>query len=205
MGRLITAAELQSRDTVRIARWLLGKVLVRTRRGRSSEFVITEVEAYNGESDLACHASKGRTPRTEVLYSAGGVWYVYFVYGMHHMLNVVTGPADYPAAVLIRGVRAVTGPGRLTKDLGIDLAINRSILHPKTGLHLEDPGTEVDPACVRVTPRIGVDYAGPIWAAKPWRFVLSGDSSATPSPATTGKGRSRPGRPSPKRRTRSER
>jgi DNA-3-methyladenine glycosylase len=173
MGRIITQAELRSHDTVGLARWLLGKALVRTRRGRASAHVITEVEAYDSERDLACHASRGRTGRTETLYAAGGVWYVYLVYGMHHMLNVVTGPRDYPAAVLIRAAGPVSGPGRLAKALSVDRSLNGAPARPGSGLHLEDVGVRVGRGDIVATPRIGVDYAGPLWARKPWRFVLA--------------------------------
>jgi DNA-3-methyladenine glycosylase len=172
MGRIVAASEVQARDTPGLARWLLGKRLVRTRGGEAAAYAITEVEAYDGERDLACHASKGRTARTEVMYGAGGVWYVYFVYGMHHMLNLVTGPEGRPAAVLIRGLEGVSGPGRLTKALGIDLTMNRRPMAPGTGLHLEDWNEEIPRRRIRSGPRIGVDYAGPIWAAKRWRFYL---------------------------------
>lgn len=172
MGRIIQAREVRSRGTVRLARWLLGKELVRTRGGRREAFLITEVEAYDSERDLACHASKGRTPRTETLYLAGGVWYVYLVYGMHHMLNLVTGPKGHPAAVLIRGLDPVSGPGRLTKALGIDKRLNGAAAGRASGLHLEDPGVPVPRSRIRSSPRVGVDYAGPFWAAKPWRFQL---------------------------------
>jgi DNA-3-methyladenine glycosylase len=172
MARIITAAEVQSRDTIGLARWMLGKALVRTHASGQSSALITEVEAYDSEKDLACHASKGRTPRTDTLYLAGGVWYVYFVYGMHHMLNLVTGPKDYPAAVLIRGLETVSGPGRLTKALGIDRSLNRIVAGPETGLHLEDPGADIPRKLIRSSPRIGVDYAGPRWAGKLWRFYL---------------------------------
>jgi DNA-3-methyladenine glycosylase len=171
MGRVIGAAELQSQRTPGLARWLLGKTLVRTRGEERLALRITEVEAYDGERDLACHASKGRTPRTDVLYSAGGVWYVYLVYGMHHLLNLVTGPAGYPAAVLIRGLDTISGPGRLTRALGVDLDLNRAPADPSAGLHLEDEG--LPRTRIFATPRIGIDYAGPVWAAKPWRFNLA--------------------------------
>lgn len=173
MGRIITEAELRSRDTVRLARWLLGKALVRTRRGRAAAHVITEVEAYDSERDLACHASRGRTRRTETLYAAGGVWYVYLVYGMHNMLNVVTGPGGYPAAVLIRSAGSVRGPGRLARALAVDRRLNGAPARPGSGLHLEDVGLRVGRRDIVATPRIGVGYAGPVWARKPWRFVLA--------------------------------
>jgi DNA-3-methyladenine glycosylase len=172
MGRIITPAELQSTDTVGLARWLLGKALVRTRRGRASAHLITEVEAYDTERDLACHASRGRTRRTETLYAAGGIWYVYLVYGMHHMLNIVTGPEDYAAAVLIRSAGPVSGPGRVTRALSVGRRLNGAPASPASGLHLEDLGMEIDARLVRATPRIGVAYAGPLWAGKLWRFCL---------------------------------
>jgi DNA-3-methyladenine glycosylase len=189
MGRIIQPREVRGRGTVRLARWLLGKALVRTRRGRKESFLITEVEAYDSERDLACHASKGRTSRTETLYMAGGVWYVYFVYGMHHMLNLVTGPEGYPAAVLIRGLESISGPGRITRALGIDRRLNRLAADKSSGLHLEDIGYDVPRRFVRSSPRIGVDYAGPLWSGKKWRFNLVPDA-----PAARGAKRARPAR-----------
>jgi DNA-3-methyladenine glycosylase len=172
MPRLIMPRELRTRNTVALARWLLGKALVRTEKTGRSSHVITEVEAYNGERDLASHASKGRTKRTEVMYQAGGIWYVYLCYGVHEMLNLVTGPVDFPTAVLIRGVHDISGPGRLTKRLGIGRQLNGLAAHPRSGLHLEDIGLAVTNQQITSGPRIGVDYAGPVWAGKPWRFCL---------------------------------
>src|SRR5688572_12735115 len=135
--------------------------------------MITETEAYNGESDLACHARAGRTRRTEVMYRAGGVWYVYLCYGIHEMLNLVVGPENFPAAVLIRGVEGAVGPGRVTKALAIDRQLNATAAtEAASGLWLEDRGVRVPRRLVAVTPRIGVDYAGPVWAGKPWRFTV---------------------------------
>jgi len=178
MGRVITAAEVLSNDTVGIARWLLGKALVRTRGGRRRVLLITEVEAYDSERDLACHASKGRTPRTDTLYRAGGIWYVYFVYGMHHMLNLVTGSEGHPAAVLIRGLDSIRGPGRITKALAISRKFNGIGATPRAGLHLEDLGLRVPDSLIRATPRIGVEYSGPLWAGKLWRFCLDPGAAA---------------------------
>lgn len=162
-----------SPDTVAHARSLLGMQLVVTDAiGRAvSRHTIVETEAYDGPGDLACHASKGRTRRTEVMFGPPGHWYVYFVYGMHEMLNLVTGPADYPAAVLIRGLGDVTGPGRLTKRLGIDRRLNGLPAHPASGLYLADSGLRFADAQIETTPRIGVDYAGPDWSQRPYRFV----------------------------------
>jgi len=172
MGRIIPTSDWQGRNTVTLARSLLGKALVRTAEGRRTARLITEVEAYVGEKDLACHASKGRTPRTEVMYRAGGIWYVYLCYGVHEMLNLVTGPEDYPAAILIRGVAGISGPGRVTKQLEIDRELNGVAARPAGGLHLEDVGLKILRRRIHATARIGVDYAGPVWAAKPWRFYI---------------------------------
>jgi len=175
MARLLPA-ELYAanQDTVGIARALLGTILVRSGDGRpTTRHVITETEAYHSEQDLACHASKGRTLRTDVLFRRGGIWYVYLCYGIHEMLNLVVGPDGFPAAVLIRGLHDVTGPGRLTKALGIDRTLNGKPAHPDSGLWLEDAGLHVPDRGIEATPRIGVDYAGAVWAAKPWRFVLT--------------------------------
>jgi DNA-3-methyladenine glycosylase len=170
MPRLITVEELQLRNTAALARWLLGKALVRTTTDVRSSHLITEVEAYHGESDLACHASKGRTKRTDVMYQSGGRWYVYLCYGIHEMLNLVTGPSDHPSAILIRSVETITGPGRVTKRLAIDRSLNNAPAEPASGLHLEDHGIVIPRARIQVGPRIGVNYAGPVWSAKPWRF-----------------------------------
>lgn len=163
----------RGRGPVRFARGLLGKFLVRTVAGVPQARMITEVEAYDGERDLACHARAGRTRRTATMYRAGGCWYVYLCYGVHEMLNLVTGPEGWPSAVLIRGVAGATGPGRLTKALGIDRSLDGAMAAPECGLHLEDHGLRVPPSWVRVTPRVGVGFAGPVWAAKPWRFLIS--------------------------------
>jgi DNA-3-methyladenine glycosylase len=173
MGRIIQPAEVHHRGTVSLARWLIGKALVRERGGRRQALLITETEAYHTARDRACHASKGRTPRTEVLFGKGGVWYVYLCYGMHEMLNLVTGPEGFPAAVLIRGVQGINGPGRLTKALGIGRKLNRRVIEPRCGLHLEEHGVIVRPRDVRATPRIGIGYAGAPWVGKKWRFEWS--------------------------------
>ncbi|MEJ1971750.1 MAG: DNA-3-methyladenine glycosylase [Lacunisphaera sp.] len=179
MRRVIRPAELHGTNTALLARWLLGKVLVRTTASGRLEWVITEVEAYHTEKDLACHASKGRTKRTDVMYQPGGRWYVYLCYGVHEMLNLVTGPADHPAAILIRGVNGIVGPGRLTKKLAIDRTLNGTAAEPASGLHLEDHGIVVPRRRLKSGPRIGIDYAGKIWAAKPWRFWIATGKSTS--------------------------
>jgi DNA-3-methyladenine glycosylase len=101
-----------------VARELLGKFLVREVTEESA-LMVTEVEAYDGPADLASHAARGRTPRNTVMFGEPGVWYIYLCYGVYWLANIVTGPPDYPAAILIRGVEGVSGPGRLTRHLGI--------------------------------------------------------------------------------------
>jgi len=171
-GRIIEAEVWRTRGAVGLARWLVGKYLVRRHAdGRVEARMIVETEAYDGERDAACHARVGRTKRTEVMYAAGGVWYVYLCYGVHEMLNLVVGPEGWPAAVLVRGVEGAVGPGRLTKALGIGRAFNAAdATSEASGLWIEDRGVWVPRGALTVGPRVGVDYAGPVWAARPWRF-----------------------------------
>ena len=164
--------EFFERDARAVARELLGKYLVRKEGRKTRAYKIVETEAYVGPHDKASHSSKGRTARTEVMFGPPGRWYVYFTYGMHFMLNIVTGPEGYPAAVLVRSVEGVTGPGRLTKALGVDKALNGKRAVPASGLWIEDRGEDVSPRSVSRTARIGVGYAGE-WAGKPLRYVLA--------------------------------
>lgn len=177
------------RPALTVARELLGKVLVlggeATRRGR-----IVETEAYVGEHDLACHASKGRTPRTEVLFGPPGRAYVYLIYGMHHCFNVVTDPDGIAAAVLVRALEPLSGfppgartdgPGKLCRAMGITLAHNRADLSSDQ-LHLEDAPLLPSRSIAR-GPRIGVDYSGE-WAAKPYRFWVRDSPYVSRAPRT---------------------
>ena len=165
-----------NRPTVAVARSLIGKYVVREIDGRILSGKILEVEAYVGPQDKACHASKGRTQRTEVLFGPPGVAYVYLIYGMHHCLNVVTEREEFPSAVLIRAIEIdgelIDGPGRLCRALEIDRRLNRVDLTTGESLWFEDRGVMVERGDVGAHPRIGVDYAGK-WAKKPWRFRLS--------------------------------
>lgn len=153
-----------------VARELLGCVLCVRVGGKIQRHTIHETEAYVGPHDLASHASKGRTARTEVMFGKPGTMYVYLIYGMYDMLNIVTGEKDYPAAVLIRGVGQWNGPGKLTKALGITRAVNGSMLGKKVGLWIEERSEAVLPEQITCTPRIGVAYAKE-WAEKELRFV----------------------------------
>jgi DNA-3-methyladenine glycosylase len=170
MNRKLTK-DFYMQDAVTAARQLLGKILVR-RFDDSTEIrtVITETEAYHGEEDLGCHASKGRTPRTEVMYWEGGHVYVYLIYGMYWLLNIVTGPEDHPQAVLIRGTDLAPGPGRTGKLLKLDKSFYGENLLTSKRIWIEEG--EKNNLKHSASPRIGIDYAGPVWSRKPWRFTV---------------------------------
>lgn len=158
------------KDAVTFAQYLLGKTIVRTwDDAAESRYTITETEAYLGEEDLACHASKGRTQRTEILYAEGGHIYVYLIYGMYWMLNIVSGPKDHPQAVLIRGVQNIAGPGRVGKALQLDKSFNGEHINSSTRIWIEDAPTVNNYTC---SPRVGSDYASDEWRDLPWRFTL---------------------------------
>lgn len=174
------------RPTLVVSRELLGKWLCRRlsaeelaaeeadsspQRGKIIRRRICETEAYDGPEDKACHAHKGKTSRNAVMFGPAGHWYVYLCYGMHWMLNAVTGPEEYPAAVLLRGCSGHVGPGRLTKALAIDRRQNRAKIASAAGLWVEDDGFVVPDEEVTTGPRIGIGYAGGEWANKPYRFL----------------------------------
>ncbi len=179
------------RPTCAVARDLIGKFIIRKRGAKEYSYVITEVEAYDGFHDKASHAHKGRTERNVVMFGHAGKFYVYLVYGMYYMLNIVTGEKNYPAAVLIRGARfcgikssseknrvaasAINGPGVLTKHMKLSKALNGKSANKKTGIWFEDRGVRISPRLIKRTPRIGVSYAGPVWANKKYRFIYEGD------------------------------
>lgn len=160
---------LQSAETV--APLLLGTFLCVQKGSEVYRLKITETECYQGEGDTACHAHKGKTPRTEVLYREGGCAYIYLCYGIHHLLNVVTGPAGHPQAVLIRGVEGFPGPGRLTKKMGITKEFNREDLCSSSRIWLE-PGEAPCPQ-YQSGPRIGIGYASQQDQDRAWRFWIS--------------------------------
>lgn len=175
------------RPTLTVARALLGMRLVRVLDGERLAGVITETEAYIGEEDLGCHARAGRTPRTAVMYGPAGHAYVYFTYGMHWLLNVVTEREGFPAAVLIRAIRPVAGvetirarrqgrdcdgPAKLTAALGIDGRHNGLDLCTRaSGLWIE-PGEPVAESEVLRGPRVGLNSVPEPWKSIPWRFRL---------------------------------
>lgn len=178
------------RPTLQVARDLIGKVLVRNLAGGRASGVIVETEAYIGPDDLACHASKGRTRRTEVMFGPPGRAYVYMVYGFHHCLNAVTEEEGFPAAVLIRAIEPLdgvdlmkrnrpragrvsdigSGPGKLCQALEVDRELNRVSLAGRQ-LWIEDRKLKRGP--IATSPRIGVEYSGD-YRHMPWRFFVEG-------------------------------
>ena len=152
---------------------LIGKLLCRRVCDENGERVvklrITETECYFGEDDTACHAHKGRTERTKVMYHQGGVAYVYLCYGIHSLLNIVSGPEDFPEAVLIRGVEGYNGPGKLTKALHIDRSLNGEDLLISNKLWIEDYGYS---AQYETGKRIGIDYATKKYRDILWRYTI---------------------------------
>ncbi len=188
-----------------IAKELIGKVLCRKIGKRIFRGIIAETEAYIGPEDKASHAHKGKTERNYLMFGPAGYWYIYFIYGMYWMLNIVTGKKSWPAAVLIRGVKMqdingnysinLNGPGKLTNFFKIDKKINGKLALPQNDLWFEDAGIKIDklkikklhansarsakasrnanaPMRIQKLPRIGVDYAGPVWSKKLLRFKI---------------------------------
>ena len=157
--------EFFHRPCPEVARELVGKVLVHGEK----QLRISETECYCGENDTACHASRGRTKRTEVMYMEAGTVYVYLCYGMHWMLNIVTGEAGHPEAVLIRACVDAAGPGKLTKTLAITGEQNRSSVVSDENLWIGDDGF----LCETVTDkRVGIGYASQEDQDRLWRFKL---------------------------------
>ena len=157
-------------DAVTGAKLLIGKWLCRRLDdGTVLRGKIVETEAYCGESDSACHAHRGKTQRNAPMYEGGGIAYIYLCYGMHNLLNVVTGAVGNPQAVLIRGVEDHVGPGKLTKFLQIDRSLNREPFAHSERLWLEDDGNRYR---YLATSRIGISYATLRDQARKWRFVL---------------------------------
>ena len=157
-------------DVLDVAPKLIGKYLCRAfDDGSIIKKRISEIEIYRGEEDLACHASNGKTPRNEIMYKKGGVLYIYLIYGMHWMLNFVTGGINNPQAVLLRGIDDIIGPGRVTKNLKIDKSFNGEDLCNSKRIWIENNDLSAE---YTTDVRVGVDYAGDYWKNKLWRLVL---------------------------------
>ena len=153
------------RPCLDVAQDLVGKVLVHN----GQKLRISETEAYCGESDTACHAHKGRTKRTEVLYAEAGTIYIYLCYGMHWLLNIVTGDAEDPQAVLIRACVDAEGPAKLTKKLGITGELNRDSVLTSEALWVEDDGFRCE---IATDKRVGIGYASQEDQDRLWRFKM---------------------------------
>lgn len=157
-------------NVLEVAPELIGKTLVRQFDDKTIfRYKITETEAYSGDGDLACHASKGKTPRTEVMFREGGLVYVYFIYGMYWMLNFVTDKKEEASAVLIRGLEGISGPGKVGKALQLDKTFYGENLETSDRIWIEDDNFYSE---IVATPRIGINYAGEPWISKPWRFLI---------------------------------
>ena len=158
-----------TQDAYTVARQLIGKWICRRIDGEIFRFQINETECYIGNGDTACHASKGKTPRTSVMWHEGGVCYVYLCYGMHNMLNFITGRDNEPEGVLIRGVVGANGPGRATKAMQVDKSLYGESVLTRDRIWLEDDGKSYTFTCHK---RIGIGYASQEDQDRLWRFVL---------------------------------
>lgn len=161
--------EFFHRDVLEVAPDLVGKIIVSNIKGQEIRIRITETEAYRGEEDTACHAHKGRTKRTEVLYGKSGVIYVYLCYGMHWLMNVVTGDEETPQAVLFRAGENFNGPAKLTKELGVTGEQNLKSLIENSQIWIEDDEKEHS---YHTDTRVGIAYATEEFRDKKWRFIL---------------------------------
>lgn len=185
----ILARSFYNRPTLTVARELIGARLVRILNGVKLVGLITETEAYISEKDLACHAKAGRTARTAVMYGEAGHAYVYFTYGNHWMLNAVTEPEGFPAAVLIRAIQPIEGvevmlerrngrdtfgPGKLCQALGVTKSENGVDLTDESGGLWIEEGVKVPNSLVTKGPRVGLNNTPEPWLSKPWRFLVKG-------------------------------
>lgn len=166
---MILTDEFFHRDALEVAPELVGKIIVR-RLGNGTEIRerIAETEVYRGEEDKACHASKGRTKRTEILYGESGLIYVYLCYGMHWLMNVITGEKEQPQGVLIRCGCVHDGPAKLTKYLQIDGTFNGEKICGNDRIRIEDDGYRPK---IKTASRVGIDYAGEYWRDIEWRYI----------------------------------
>jgi len=187
-----------ARSTLTVARELLGKKLIRQINGKDLSGIIVETEAYCGTEDSACHAHRGKTKRNEVMFGPAGHAYVYFTYGMHYLINVVTEREDIPCAVLLRAIQPVSGiaemevrrkrsgkdlangPAKLCQALGIDKTFNGWNMTDGSQLWIEN-GRNLPDGNIIATPRIGIDYARREDREALWRFVYVESPSSTPA------------------------
>ncbi len=185
----ILPRDFYNRLTLKVARDLIGARLVRILEGKKLVGLITETEAYISQNDLACHAKAGITPRTKVMFGEPGHAYVYFTYGNHWMLNVVTEREGFPAAVLIRAIQPIEGidvmlerrngrdtfgPGKLCQAMGITKSENGVDLTETNGSLWIESGVKVPNSRVTKGPRVGLNNTPEPWLSKPWRFLVRG-------------------------------
>ena len=166
----ILGKNFYKQSALEVAPLLIGKILIR--KLDNNEIIrlrITEVEVYYGEEDSACHARVGKTERTEIMYEEGGYAYVYLCYGIHYILNIITGPKNHPEGIMIRGVEDCIGPGRVTKKMNVTKDLNKHDLTKKEKLWIEDDGFTSE---YITKPRVGIDYASEPYKSIPWRFVM---------------------------------
>jgi DNA-3-methyladenine glycosylase len=190
--KTMLARSFFERDTVTVARELLGKNLVREIDGVRISGCIIETEAYNGEEDLACHAHVGRTARNSVMYGPAGHAYVYFTYGMHWLLNCVTGLENFPAAVLLRTISPLegmeiieanrngrprnewcNGPAKICQALNIDGKLNGANFCESLSSIRIEKGIQVPQELIQSTPRVGISSVPEPWRSIPWRFIVA--------------------------------
>jgi DNA-3-methyladenine glycosylase len=156
-------------DVLMVAPDLVGKVLVFRHETITGFYTISEVEAYRGTEDQASHARFGKTSRNAVMFGKGGLIYVYLIYGIYWMINIVTATEGVPQAVLIRGLTGINGPGKVTKTLGIDKSYYGEDLVTSDRIWIEDSGQKPQYTC---KPRFGINYAGEPWKSNPWRYIM---------------------------------
>ena len=203
MKRQILSSDFYNRPVLDVAHDLLGMRLVRILENTRTAGIIVDTEAYDGENDLACHAHVGKTRRNETMFGPPGYAYVYFTYGMHWLLNCVTGQEGYPAAVLIRSVfpteniEAIArrrnpakekdwcnGPAKLTRAFCIDKQLNGVNLCSKKSLIIIEQAEPIPENFVHTSPRVGISSVPEPWCSKPWRYqaFLAADWFETRTP-----------------------
>jgi DNA-3-methyladenine glycosylase len=165
-----------TKNTLKIASNLLGTYLVCNKNNTLKIGQIIETEAYVGEKDLASHARFGKTARNTIMWNSPGFIYVYLIYGMYHLLNITTGPKDFPAAVLIRALKPIqnidsktNGPGKICRALNINISDTGKNIFDNDEIFISDLGDK--PKTIIRTPRVGINYAPEPWLSKPWRFI----------------------------------
>jgi len=174
---MILPKSFYNQNTLQVAQDLLGCFLVRGVGKKTIKTKIVETEAYCGYHDKASHASRGKTERNKVMFGKAGIIYIYLIYGMYNMLNIVTEKDKYPAAVLVRSLDPLennldlSGPGKLTKNLKIDRSFNGLEIYKRTHKLWIESGEKIKSSQIKKATRVGVDYAEE-YKDKLWRFYI---------------------------------